>query len=381
MTDNINALRARISELEALIFSSWAPISQFGTISLPRSVVGQALYHLNRGDADAVCWADGVIKPALEQPTVKPGGIQPNWMPVPVEPTEAMLDAGCEAVDGPDWTGPNAVYRAMLAAAPQPPTTEQSSVVELQGKHQPVAEVIESHVRAGLDGRFTAEVAGLERLSVGAELFTHPQNLRCKSTQDRLATLWGYVQAEPPKVEQETSPTAGMNIAQRILHVGGRNNAAGYVEFGSIQAVEALVRQVLRDLPQKQREPLTREKIRAIQHELSDTVGCSYETMARAIERDHGIDQKPTAPQPPKGEPAPGVGRDDIIRMAREAGIGAAITSEDGLPKVWGMPTALELERFAAPVEAATLQACMDIVARHRGSAEIEVAIRARGQA
>jgi len=45
------------------------------------------------------------------------------------------------------------------------------------------------------------------------------------------------------------SPTTGMNIAQRILHVGGRNNAAGYVEFGSIQAVEALVRHVLRDLP------------------------------------------------------------------------------------------------------------------------------------
>lgn len=49
--------------------------------------------------------------------------------------------------------------------------------------------------------------------------------------------------------QQEASPTTGMNIAQRILHVGGRNNAAGYVEFGSIQAVEALVRQVLRDLP------------------------------------------------------------------------------------------------------------------------------------
>lgn len=31
--------------------------------------------------------------------------------------------------------------------------------------------------------------------------------------------------------------TSGMNIARRILHVGGRNNAAGYVEFGSIQAV------------------------------------------------------------------------------------------------------------------------------------------------
>ncbi len=45
-----------------------------------------------------------------------------------------------------------------------------------------------------------------------------------------------------------SSPTAGMNIAQRILHVGGRTNAAGYIEFGSIQAVEALVRQVLRDI-------------------------------------------------------------------------------------------------------------------------------------
>ncbi len=46
------------------------------------------------------------------------------------------------------------------------------------------------------------------------------------------------------------SPTAGMTIAQRILHVGGRNPPGStYVEFGSIQAVEALVRQVLRDQP------------------------------------------------------------------------------------------------------------------------------------
>jgi hypothetical protein len=53
------------------------------------------------------------------------------------------------------------------------------------------------------------------------------------------------------------SPTADMSLAQRILHVGGRNNAAGYVEFGSTQAVEALIRQVLRDLPaaQPQQEP------------------------------------------------------------------------------------------------------------------------------
>lgn len=46
----------------------------------------------------------------------------------------------------------------------------------------------------------------------------------------------------------ESSPTAGMNIGQRILHVGGRENAAGYIEFGSVAAVRALVGQLLRDL-------------------------------------------------------------------------------------------------------------------------------------
>lgn len=59
----------------------------------------------------------------------------------------------------------------------------------------------------------------------------------------------------------QPSPTAGMNIAQRILHVGGRNNAAGYVEFGSTQAVEALVRQVLRDLPAQPRAVPTKQQL------------------------------------------------------------------------------------------------------------------------
>jgi hypothetical protein len=61
---------------------------------------------------------------------------------------------------------------------------------------------------------------------------------------DSIESLRGaFLQQEPA-----ASPTSGMNIAQRILHVGGRNNAAGYVEFGSIQAVKALVMQVIRDL-------------------------------------------------------------------------------------------------------------------------------------
>lgn len=70
--------------------------------------------------------------------------------------------------------------------------------------------------------------------------------------QDLLARVCDF---ECEHAEAVPSQTAGMDIAQRILHVGGRDNAAGYVEFGSIQAVEALVRQVLRDLPKPRRVP------------------------------------------------------------------------------------------------------------------------------
>lgn len=59
--------------------------------------------------------------------------------------------------------------------------------------------------------------------------------------------------------------------------------------------------------------------------------------------------------------------RDDIIRMAREAGLEGYRTPLDGI------------ERFAAFVAAAEREAIIDIVAMHGGSVEIEAAIRARG--
>ena len=86
---------------------------------------------------------------------------------------------------------------------------------------------------------------------------------------------------------QEPSPTAGMNMAQRILHVGGRNNVAGYVEFGSIQSVEALVRQVLRDLPAP-RKPLPAHEI-VTMYEESPTSDSDMIAFARAIEAAHKI--------------------------------------------------------------------------------------------
>jgi len=85
---------------------------------------------------------------------------------------------------------------------------------------------------------------------------------------------------------KENSPTHGMNMAQRILYVGGRNNDAGYIEFGSIQAVQALVRQVLRDRPTS--KPLPSHEI-VMMYEENPTSDGDMIAFAREIEAAHGI--------------------------------------------------------------------------------------------
>ena len=66
---------------------------------------------------------------------------------------------------------------------------------------------------------------------------------------------------------------------------------------------------------------------------------------------------------------------DEITNMAKEAGFflldGPADTEA----------ILILLHRFATLVAAAERQACIDLVAFHGGSVEIEAAIRARGQA
>lgn len=91
-------------------------------------------------------------------------------------------------------------------------------------------------------------------------LLMAPHNLNLVTGQDRQHLLaFGRAAFEAGKAaaaaqqgvqpEGEHSATYGMNIAKRILHVGGRENAQTYIEFGSVDAVRALVGQVLRDLP------------------------------------------------------------------------------------------------------------------------------------
>ncbi|GEM_PF-3637534 len=71
------------------------------------------------------------------------------------------------------------------------------------------------------------------------------------------AILAQFTQPPPAESdkESEVSATAGMNLGQRIAHVGGRTNAHGYVEFGSEMAVHALIQHVLRDLKSQPAQP------------------------------------------------------------------------------------------------------------------------------
>ena len=78
--------------------------------------------------------------------------------------------------------------------------------------------------------------------------------------------------------------------------------------------------------------------------------------------------------------------RDDIIRMAREAGL-LVIGTADGSDAVYTWPQGIteELERLAALIVAAEREACAKVVEAspsydwHRFACEAAAAIRARG--
>ena len=108
-------------------------------VTLPREVVEQALEALFEADSVREDYQNvkmrrdsiAVLRAALKQPQIQSGGIPPNWKLVPVEPTIRKMAAmgpvirACYNMDGVSENVVD-VYRAMLAAAPQPPALEQT---------------------------------------------------------------------------------------------------------------------------------------------------------------------------------------------------------------------------------------------------------------
>lgn len=72
---------------------------------------------------------------------------------------------------------------------------------------------------------------------------------RARRASELLNLIRASTHAAPGSAEAPPSPTHGMNLGERIKHVGGRENAQGYIEFGSVAAVRALILQWLRDMP------------------------------------------------------------------------------------------------------------------------------------
>ena len=79
----------------------------------------------------------------------------------------------------------------------------------------------------------------------------------CKENDaiNTLRTAIQQAEAQQPATG-EPSPTHGMNLGERIKHVGGRENAQGYIEFGSVMVVSALIKQVIRDMQPATPEPV-----------------------------------------------------------------------------------------------------------------------------
>lgn len=174
------------------------------TITLPRSVVEQALEAL-KYEKDAnnpLDWHHDktmhALRAALNQPQVNSPEIPEGWRLVPVEPTEEMRDAGKDAhyeaetrtSDSDAWslTGfahrvvrASYIYRAMLAAAPQPPVVEQP-----QGEQEMVGE---AGSMPGTDG-FTMACFRASDVPAGTKLYTHPQPPRQPLTDEQWLKLW-----------------------------------------------------------------------------------------------------------------------------------------------------------------------------------------------
>lgn len=104
-------------------------------VTLPREVVEQALEALiNEGEfrkllKPLIEKSIDSIREALDQPDAGiPATVPEGWKLVPVDPTREMLRSAFPA-SGPVTA--NAVYRAMLAAAPQPPKHYDQQALDL----------------------------------------------------------------------------------------------------------------------------------------------------------------------------------------------------------------------------------------------------------
>lgn len=246
-------------------------------VTLPREAVERAIAALksDKGMAIAFYLEISELRAALEHPqnhvpdaeNMAPAG----WKLVPVEPTDEMVEAGDHEIEkwGVDASSSGA-FRAMLSAAPQPPTTKESSAVQPQANQPAMTPIAQRKLDSMLAEGYT-----ISGYSVYHE----------RKHQHGFVTGAGLVGWWKPDGVEYPQPQVGQEPVGEAAFMPG---TTGFT-MACFLASDVPVGTKLYTQPQPKREPLTRERIKAIQNELSDTVGCSYETMARAIEAAHNI--------------------------------------------------------------------------------------------
>ena len=96
-----------------------------------------------------------------------PASAPKGWNLVPFEPTDAMIECGCRALGALyGQYGASEAYRAMLAAAPTPPSTEDRKAVGT------------AHITPGASG-FTMCVFNATDVPVGTVLYTMQEDKSC----------------------------------------------------------------------------------------------------------------------------------------------------------------------------------------------------------
>ena len=164
-----------------------------------------------------------------------------GWRLVPVEPTEKMVDMGRGLS-----SFPNGVYRAMLSAAPQPPTTEDSSVVQPQANQPAMTPIAQRKLDSLLTEGYTIS---------GYSIYHEQKHQHGFVTGAGLVGWWKPDGAEYPQPLGEQEPVAWLTI-----EVMGPRTKVDVEWEDQLQKLTSGIYK-LYTRPQPKREPLTDEEI------------------------------------------------------------------------------------------------------------------------
>ena len=203
-----------------------------------------------------------------------------------------VLEQALNALEAGVKISPNSVLHDRLRAALEQPQGDQEPVAWCVMNGVSRYQLLKTKVVADA---LAAEMQKRHDLSGSIAAFhvkpayTHPQDLRCKSNQARLATLWGYVKADQPQAEQEP-------VAWRLFDddpIPGTKPKWVYYDkddfVNDVDPTEHFQLECLYTHPQPKRDPLPDHYINDMFSAASIAEGDMFRRFARAIEAAHNI--------------------------------------------------------------------------------------------